>query len=93
MTLLTRAVINEWFDARMGLATGVASAGSGVGQFLLAPVLVWSLASLGLMETFLVMAAITGAGVLIGTAFSVPDNHNNNRVKQVVRLHDSLNVN
>ena len=74
-----KAIVNEWFDKRLGLATGLANAGSGVGQLALAPLLVLALDHLGLSVTFLVLGALTGVGVLLGMALSVPkadENHN-----------------
>ena len=74
-----KAIVNEWFDKRLGLATGLANAGSGVGQLALAPLLVLALDHLGLSVTFLVLGSVTSVGVLLGMALSVPkadENHN-----------------
>lgn len=77
-----KAVVNEWFDKRLGLATGLANAGSGVGQLALAPLLVLALDHLGLAGTFLVLGLVTGVSVLLGMALSVPDtDENHNMVK------------
>ena len=77
-----KAIVDEWFDKRLGLATGLANAGSGVGQLVLAPLLVLALDHLGLSTTFLVLGAVTSAGVLLGMALSVPKaKQNYNKVK------------
>ena len=77
-----KAVVNEWFDKRLGLATGLANAGSGVGQLALAPLLVLALDHLGLAVTFLVLGLMTGVSVLLGLALSVPNtDENHNKVK------------
>ena len=72
-----KAIVNEWFDKRLGLATGLANAGSGVGQLVLD--------HLGLSTTFLVLGAVTSASVLLGKTLSVPKaNKNYNKVKEVL---------
>ena len=43
MYLPAMEIIDHWFDKNMGLATGIAAAGSGVGQFVLAPLTEWLL--------------------------------------------------
>ena len=70
---MARAVVNEWFDKRMGLATGLASAGSGVGQLVMAPLLVTAMDSLGLSPTFLILGSVTGAGIILGLTLDVPE--------------------
>ena len=71
--MVARAVVNEWFDKRMGLATGLASAGSGVGQLVMAPLLVTAMDSLGLPPTFIILGSVTGAGILLGLALDIPE--------------------
>lgn len=47
------------FDSRRrGLATGIAMCGSGVGTFILAPLVTWLLANYGLQGTFLILVMI-----------------------------------
>ena len=41
MYLPAMTIIDHWFSRNMGLATGIAAAGSGVGQFVLAPLTEW----------------------------------------------------
>ena len=76
-----KAIVNEWFDKRLGLATGLANAGSGVGQLALAPLLVLALEHLGLSFTFLVLGSVTSVCVLLGLALAVPNtDENQNKV-------------
>ena len=81
--MVARAVINEWFDKRMGLATGLASAGSGVGQLALAPLLVLAMDRLGLSLTFLMLGAVTGSGALLGLTLTTPDKKEKMQIKEV----------
>ena len=79
--MAAKAVVNEWFDKRLGLATGLANAGSGVGQLALAPLLVLALDHLGLSVTFLVLGSVTSVCVLLGMALAVPNTvENQNKV-------------
>ena len=80
--MVARAVINEWFDKRMGLATGLACAGSGVGQLVMAPLMVTTMDSLGLPLTFLMLGSVTGAGILLGLALDIPEKTSN--LKEVI---------
>ena len=41
MYLPAMTIIDHWFSSNMGLATGIAAAGSGVGQFVLSPLIEW----------------------------------------------------
>lgn len=79
--MVARAVINEWFDRRMGLATGLACAGSGVGQLVMAPLMVTALDTLGLPLTFLMLGAVTATGALLGLTLDVPEH--NRKLKRV----------
>ena len=79
--MVARAVINEWFDRRMGLATGLACAGSGVGQLVMAPLMVTALDTLGLPLTFLMLGAVTATGALLGLTLDVPVH--NRKLKRV----------
>ena len=75
--MVARAVVNEWFDKRMGLATGLASAGSGVGQLVMAPLMVTAMDSLGLPPTFLILGSVTAAGIILGLTLDVPEKPSN----------------
>ena len=83
LNMVGRAVINEWFDKRMGLATGLASSGSGMGQLALAPLLVLAMDRLGLSLTFLMLSAVTGSGALLGLTLTTPDNKKKMKTKEV----------
>ena len=82
--MVARAVINEWFDKRMGLATGLACAGSGVGQLVMAPLVVMAMDSFGLTLTFLMLGAVTATGALLGLILDVPEKTNNYKLKEVI---------
>ena len=83
--MVARAVINVSGvgDKRMGLATGLASAGSGVGQLALAPLLVLAMDRLGLSLTFLMLGAVTGSGALLGLTLTTPDKKEKMQMKEV----------
>lgn len=74
--MVARAVINEWFDRRMGLATGIACAGSGVGQLVMAPLMVMAMDTLGLPLTFLMLGSVTGTATFLGLTLDVPNKSN-----------------
>ena len=82
--MVARAVINVSGvgDKRMGLATGLASAGSGVGQLALAPLLVLAMDRLGLSLTFLMLGAFTGSGALLGLTLTTPDKKEKMQMKE-----------
>ena len=73
--MVARAVINVSGvgDKRMGLATGLASSGSGMGQLALAPLLVLAMDRVGLSLTFLMLGAVTGSGALLGLTLTTPN--------------------
>ena len=88
-----KAVVNEWFDKRLGLATGLANAGSGVGQLALAPLMVLALDHLGLSFTFLVLGSVTSVCVLLGMALAVPNTDDNqSKVQFLPFVIDSKNL-
>ena len=72
MYLPAMTIIDHWFDKRMGLATGIAAAGSGIGQFVLSPFSEWLLSQLGLIWSFVIMAAVASMGIVFGTAYIMP---------------------
>ena len=74
MYLPAMTIINHWFDKNMGLATGIAAAGSGVGQFALAPLCEMLLQKVGLTWSFLIIGAIAGLGLAFGVAYIMPSN-------------------
>ena len=85
--MVARAVINEWFDRRMGLATGIACAGSGVGQLVMAPLMVMTMDTLGLPLTFLMLGSVTGTATILGLTLDVPEN--SNKSNEVVSFLDN----
>ena len=85
--MVARAVINEWFDRRMGLATGIACAGSGLGQLVMAPLMVTAMDTLGLPLTFLMLGSVTGTATFLGLTLDVPEN--SNKSNEVVSFLDN----
>ena len=72
MYMVARAIISEWFDRNLGVALGLSSSGSGLGQLVLAPLIVLLLGKVGMMWTFVFLGGVTGAGVLFSLVFTVP---------------------
>lgn len=70
--MVARAIISEWFDSRLGIALGLASSGSGLGQLVLAPLIVLLLGKVGTMWTFVFLGGITATGVFFSLVFTVP---------------------
>ena len=67
----------------MGLATGIAAAGSGVGQFALAPLCEMLLQKVGLTWSFLIIGAIAGLGLAFGVAYIMPPNQDENEESEL----------
>jgi MFS family permease len=57
-------IISRWFDAKRGLANGIASAGMGVGMFALVPLTQHLITTLGWRHTYLVLAALVAVILL-----------------------------
>ena len=72
MYLPAMTIIDHWFDKKMGLATGIAAAGSGIGQFVLSPFSEWLLSHVGLTWSFVIMSAVAGLGLVFGLAYIMP---------------------
>ena len=72
MYMVARAIISEWFDRNLGVALGLSSSGSGLGQLVLAPLIVLLLGKVGIMWTFVFLGGVTGVGVLFSLVFTVP---------------------
>ena len=83
MYLPAMTIINHWFDKNMGLATGIAAAGSGVGQFALAPLCEMLLQKVGLTWSFLIIGAIAGLGLAFGVAYIMPPNQDENEESEL----------
>lgn len=64
--VVSYATVTRWFDRRLGLAGGVASAGLGVGMLAVVPAATWLIARAGWRDALLVLAV--GAAVLLGVA-------------------------
>ena len=50
--MVSRAIITEWFDKNLGVASGIASTGAGFGQLALAPIIAILIVKLGIMFAF-----------------------------------------
>jgi len=59
--------VTRWFDRRLGLAGGLASAGLGVGMFVVVPSAASLIAELGWRTVLLVLAAVAGGLLLLAT--------------------------
>ena len=67
----------KWFPDKKGLISGLAVAGFGLGSIIFAPICTSLITSLGPNKTFLVQAAITIVGMLIGAPLmkAAPDGY------------------
>ena len=63
MYLPAMDIVDHFFSRRLGLAMGLACCGSGVGQFVLAPLLHLATENLGLVGTLYCLAATVAAAV------------------------------
>jgi len=59
--------VTRWFDRRLGLAGGLASAGLGVGMFVVVPSAAWLLAQSGWRTVLLWLAALSGVMLLLSS--------------------------
>lgn len=59
------SVISQWFDKKKGLAVGIAVAGSGFGQFAIAPLTGALIREIGWQSTLRTLAVINGVGLFI----------------------------
>ena len=66
-------IVPLYFSRRLGIANGVATAGSGAGQMVLAPGLQVLTSSLGLGQAFYVMAAVVAPAALFGCLYKKPN--------------------
>ena len=74
--------VAKWFDARRGLALGVAAAGVGVGQIALPPLLKLLINEIGWRDSLLVMAAMTCVlGIAAALVLKNPPNPTNNEIE------------
>ena len=72
MYLPAMDIVPHFFSRRLGLATGLAAAGSGVGQVVLAPVLHLATASLGLATTLQCLAGLVACAALFALLYKLP---------------------
>jgi len=72
MYLPAMDIVPHYFDRRLGLATGIAAAGSGVGQVVLAPVLHLGTKNLGLGSTLLCLAALVASAAAFALLYKLP---------------------
>ena len=66
-------ILQFHFSARLGLALGLASSGSGLGQLVLAPLLQLVLASLGLGSSLYCLAVLVALTIPAGLLYKTPD--------------------
>ena len=57
----------------MGLATGIAVAGTGVGQFVIPPFSEWLLSSQGVFLAYVILAGVFASAAVFAMAFGIPD--------------------
>lgn len=63
------ATVPRWFGRRRGFASGVATAGLGIGMFVVEPTASWLVAAIGWRETYLALAGVFLGLVGVATAF------------------------
>ena len=66
-------ILQFHFTARLGLALGLASSGSGLGQLVLAPLLQLALSSLGLGSSFYCLAVLVALTIPAGLLYKTPE--------------------
>ncbi len=67
------SVVSRWFEARRGLAIGIATLGGGSGVFFMAPLAELLIAQLGWREAYLWLGAISGGLIVVGALFLIRD--------------------
>ena len=72
MYLPAMDIVKLYFDTNLGLANGIAAAGSGFGQFVMAPIISLAEAHLGLDGTFLLLAGVVSCSLVFGLMYSAP---------------------
>lgn len=66
-------VVSRWFEARRGLAIGVATLGGGSGVFFMAPLAELLITNLGWRDAYLWLGVISGGLIVAGALFLVRD--------------------
>ena len=73
MYLPAMDIVKVYFDSNLGLANGIAAAGSGFGQFIMAPTINLVEEHLGLDGTMFVLAGVVSCSLVFGLMYSVPE--------------------
>ena len=73
MYLPAMDIVKVYFDANLGLANGIAAAGSGFGQFIMAPTINPVEEHLGLDGTMYVLVGVVSCSLVFGLMYSVPE--------------------
>ncbi len=66
--VVSYATVTRWFDRRMGLAGGLASAGLGVGMLVVVPAATWLIGTLGWRDALVGLALGAAAVLLVAVA-------------------------
>lgn len=66
--IVSYTTVTKWFDRRLGLAGGIASAGLGIGMFVAVPAVAWLLTHVHWRVALLVLATSSAALLLVATA-------------------------
>ena len=78
MYLPAMDIVEIYFDKNLGLATGIASAGSGFGQFIMAPAIHIVKEQLGLEGTFYILGGVVSTAVFFGLIYRIPKTKSSN---------------
>ena len=68
-------IVEIYFRNNLGLATGIAAAGSGLGQFTMAPLIHLSQEKLGLSLTFYTLAGAVSITFIFAEIYRIPKNN------------------
>jgi MFS family permease len=82
-------VVAGWFERRLGMALSIVVAGSGVGSFIVPPLVQHLIASYGWRHTYLVLAALPlliGVPLTLQFARSSPARHERGREKKAANI-------
>jgi len=75
MYLPAMDIVEIYFNKNLGVATGIAAAGSGFGQFVMAPAIHVVQEQLGLEGTFYTLGGVVSTAVFFGLIYRLPSNH------------------
>ena len=65
-------IVEHWFSRRLGLANGIAAAGSGLGQFIIAPLLQFIQQNLSLSHTFFCLVGLVTIALPFVSIYRTP---------------------